>query len=164
MPLIALVAVLLACTWASAAQEPKAASTNACAGTGDERAAHRGVIHSSKPSSPVNRLSLPVTCGERQCRLCHSVDRDERASVARRELEGIAALRTDLSGARFRIAGVIDPQQQESLKAEWTAADRAYHAVIAAVHSFDLPPAGDRLSDAKTRTEQLVVKLKTRAR
>lgn len=49
--------------------------------TSDQRGAHRGVMNSADPSSPVNRVALPATCGR-----CHAAEASAFARSAHHRL------------------------------------------------------------------------------
>ena len=98
---------------------------------------------------------------ESQCLQCHDT-RQERARVAKRELEDMTRLRTTLRRAKVQIAGVMDPDRRTSLTTQWTDADVSLRDVVAGIHAFDQRRVDERLGDANARIERLVAELAKR--
>lgn len=176
--------------------------------TSDEAAAHRGVVNSGNPTSPVHRSAQPVTCGrchrseaaafavsahktllshgdataptcttchgamatevpsplvlQHQCVRCHREDSGERAQVARRQLEDLARLRTDLRRARLAVAMVEDAARKASLAKQWADAERSLREVSAGIHAFDQLRVEDRLNGARAQIDRVRVELARR--
>ena len=169
--------------------------------TSDEQTAHRGVVQSADPSSPVHRTALPMTCGrchraeatafaqsahraalsrgdpaaptctschtsmatevpsltalEKQCRDCHRVDPQNRAQVARRQLEESTRLRTGLRTAKLEIDMTKNAERRASLTQQWVDADRSLRDVIAGIHAFDQHHVDERLTEARAQVDRL---------
>jgi hypothetical protein len=98
---------------------------------------------------------------ENQCLHCHD-NRQDRARVARRELEDVTRLRRTLRKAKLDIAAVMDPGRRTSLTAQWTDADKSIRSVVAGMHAFDQRQVEERLSDSNAQTERLVAGLAKR--
>jgi hypothetical protein len=92
----------------------------------------------------------------RRCRTCHTEDSPDRASIAGRQLDELARLRTALHRAKVAIAIVTDPERRRTLDAAWQEADVSVRDLAAAVHAFDLPDVDHRLEHARARVERIV--------
>lgn len=171
------------------------------AATSDQRAAHRGVVNSSNPSSPVHRRSLPEMCGrchraetgafalsahrellsrgnpsvptctschvsmateapspaelEAQCLSCHRDDPQDRARVARRQVEEVTKLRIEVRRAKRDVDLTKDGDRKASLTRQWAACDQALRDVTASVHAFDQRRVEEQLRDVRVRIDQL---------
>jgi len=98
---------------------------------------------------------------ETQCLYCHPTDGQDRARIAKRELEDIIRLRTTLRRAKLQIA-VMDADRRTSLTSRWTEVDVSLRAVVAAIHAFDQQQVEELLHDSDAQTERLVATLPKR--
>lgn len=101
----------------------------------------------------------PPTALERQCRYCHQNDPVDRAHLARRQLEDVAALRGVLKRAKFEIAGIVNVDRRAALTARWKDADLTLRTAVAGLHAFDQRRVEDRLSDARAQIDGLRTQL-----
>lgn len=99
---------------------------------------------------------------ESQCLHCHHDERQDRARIAKRELENVTRLRTTLRKAKLQIAAVTEPDRRTSLTTQWTAADVSIRNVVAAIHAFNQRRVEERLGDSNAQTERLVAGLAKR--
>lgn len=99
---------------------------------------------------------------EKQCLRCHRDDLQKRASVARRELEDLARLRTSLRRAKLEIDVTKDADRKTSLTKPWTDSDLWLRDVVAGIHAFDQRRVQDRLSDARAQIDRLRAELARR--
>jgi hypothetical protein len=96
---------------------------------------------------------------EQQCLHCHGTDPQNRAHLARRQLEAVVTLRTALRRARLEIAGIRNDDRRAGLTARWVDADRSLRGAVAGLHAFDQRRADDRLSDVRAQIDGLTVQL-----
>jgi hypothetical protein len=132
-----------------------------------ERSAHQALLShgdamaptcTSCHSSMATDVPSPATL-ERQCAHCHRDDRQDRARVARRDLEDVRRLRATLRRARREIAAVMDPDRRASLTTQWTDADTSIRGAVDGIHAFDQPHVEERLRDSHAKTNRLVAEL-----
>jgi hypothetical protein len=131
------------------------------------RSAHRALLSQGDATVPTctschssMAADVPSPAAlETQCLYCHHNDRQDRARVAKRELEEVTRLRTTLRRAKLQIAGVVEPDRRTSLMTQWTDADMSVRDVVAAIHAFDQPRVEERLRDANARTGRLAAGL-----
>lgn len=108
-------------------------------------------------SSMATNVPSPATL-ERQCAYCHA-DQQDRARVARRELEDVARLQAILKRAKLDIDTVRDPDRRTFLTTQWVDADRSIRGIVAGIHAFDQRQVEERLSDLHAKTDRLVAAL-----
>ncbi len=96
---------------------------------------------------------------ESRCLHCHPDDPQNRARLARHELEDVARLRSALKRAKVEIAAIIDSDRRATLTAQWSAAGTSVAAAVVGVHGFDTRRVEDRLSEAHAQVDRLLASL-----
>lgn len=109
-------------------------------------------------SSMAADVPSPATL-ETQCLQCHHGDPQNRARIARREVEDIVAIRRILARAKLEIAGIVDRDRRDRLALHWTSASLSLRAVVAGIHSFDQRKVDDRLSQSHAQIDRLLADL-----
>ena len=98
---------------------------------------------------------------EQECRRCHADDPQDRAHVARREVEDVAALNSALRRARLEIAGITNADRRMALMARWNDANRSLRTAVADLHAFDRRRVDERLSETRAQVDALTAQLRT---
>jgi len=106
-------------------------------------------------------VPLPAAL-ENRCVNCHQTDPQNRARVARRQIEDVARLRSTLRRATFEINTIKDTDRKTALTKQWTDADLSLRNAAAGMHAFNQERVDDRLSDARTQVERLAAALARR--
>ena len=112
-------------------------------------------------TSMATEVPLPAAL-ESQCLHCHHDDPQNRARVARRQIEDLARLRSSLRRAKFEINTTKDTDRQTALTKQWTDADLSLRNAAAGIHAFNQERVDDRLSDARRQVERLAAALARR--
>jgi hypothetical protein len=131
------------------------------------RSMHRGLLSQGDPAAPTctschTSMATDVPSPsllEQRCLDCHRNDPQDRAQLARRQLQDIAALGADLKRAKFQIAGVLNDDRRNGLTARWTAADASLRIVVAGLHAFDQRLVDNRLNDVRAQLAGLRTQL-----
>jgi hypothetical protein len=149
--------------------------------------AHRNILNSTNPASPVNRRNLSATCGtchagpfvafhgaagyrrpsaralETQCAQCHGPNRiaprPERAEAARTLYDAVHESRDLMKTVRSLVNRVNDKPRRTQLDEAYQQAEVPLIQAVQAGHEFVYDDLKERLTVARQRIEALLSQL-----
>jgi hypothetical protein len=135
-----------------------------------DRSAHRTALSRGDPAAPTctschtsMATEIPsLTALEKQCLDCHRDDPQNRAQVARRQVEESMRLSVALRRTKLDVDVIKNAERRTSLTEQWADAGRSLRDVVAGIHTFDQQRVEERLIGARAQVNQLRAELARR--